>query len=1029
MEEKSDQTIELETEVILRLPSEAAATLREIINNDSKEQLSIKLENDIRRGEVVIGDHHLFAKVVDLPTIIEGQKTIDNKTLYKTADICQMIICKENEEFFLSDEDEVTKMCKKKEPNKVDKKYFWPHGVTPPLKNVRNRRFRRILRKQNAEAPDIEKEVKYLLKSDSEAISVKWEVVSETEVQNNRKIKEEPFMRGELYNDLNQDIAETDIFGEALSDSDEDGGNINIMDIDEDMSNDNSRFSYTNSLMEEKPSTSGTQTLITEFSKEMFISDDNSHHGIKKEDEIDSTFDGSIGYRYDLGVDFKTELELSNDSELGDIPVLSTLKAGNVSADDIKHKICQLQQEIEDLKKRKSQQDWEIANIENINLRERFIGLSNNLLTEQLEKEQQRETLYQVIFRRKKEDDIEVDRSDKKKLARVLNLVDLTALGVGSTLGVGVYVLPGNVARIEAGPAVVLSFVLAALASIVAGLCYAEFAARVPRAGSAYVYSYFGVGEVVAYIIGWNLILEYVIGTASVAKALSNYIDALLDYPIRNTMSSLFPMDVSFLAEYPDVLSFCLVLLLSVILSWGVRESTMINNVFTVVNLFTVVIVVVSGLFKVNVYNWSVPKQDIPMNAKGGEGGFMPFGWAGVTAGAAKCFYGFIGFDSIATTGEEAKNPKRDIPLAIILSLIIITFAYCCISSVLTLLWPYYDQDIDAPFPYVYDQLGWITLKMIVSSGAIFAMFASLLASMFSIPRILMTMAEDGLMFSMFSIIHPKLKTPLFATLLSGLFAGIITALLNLEQLMNMMSIGTLLAYTIVCICVLILRYRNDLDGSECVENHANDEPETSGFVLMVEKYCNLSNIDNSNKDTERVATTITVLYICVSALFSFVTIQQECDVIIYPWCDESDSNVTAFQSGCVVNTYNATTPFEQPCVADSITTYTSTILASGLLLLLLLLSRQPQSKKKLSFKVPLVPLIPCISILMNVYLMLKLDKVTWIRFSIWLVIGLFIYALYGMNNSVEGLKQKGKPKRSSPRSAEPIHELYTSYL
>lgn len=392
MEQKSDQTIELETEVILRVPSEAAAVLRELIKKDAKEQLSIKLENDIRRGEVVIGNHHLFAKVVDLPTIIEGQKTIDNKTVYKTADICQMIICKENEEFLLSDEDDKTKVFKKKEPNKVDKKYLWPHGVTPPLKNVRKRRFRKTLRKKYVEAPEIEKEVKYLLKSDSEALSVKWEVVSETEVQNNRKIKEEPFMQGEMHNDLKQDIAERDIFGEALSDSDEEAGNINIIDMDEDMSNDDSRFSDTNSLMEEKPSISGTQKLVTEFTKEMFISDDNSHHEIKKEEGIDSTFDESMGYRDDIGEDLKSELELSDESKLGDTPVLSTLiplEAGNVSADDIKHKIDQLQQEIEELKERKKQQDLEIANIENINLRERFISLSNNLLTEQLEKEQQ----------------------------------------------------------------------------------------------------------------------------------------------------------------------------------------------------------------------------------------------------------------------------------------------------------------------------------------------------------------------------------------------------------------------------------------------------------------------------------------------------------------------------------------------------------------------------------------------------------------------------------------------------------------
>ncbi|XP_050520021.1 transcription initiation factor TFIID subunit 7 [Daktulosphaira vitifoliae] len=408
MEPKSDQAVELESEVILRVPVEAATTLKELIKKDAKEQISIKLENDIRKGEVIIGNHHLFAKVVDLPTIIEGQKTIDNKTVYKTADICQMIICKDNEDFLLSDEDDKTKIFKKKEPNKVDKKYLWPHGITPPLKNVRKRRFRKTLRKKYVEAPEIEKEVKYLLKSDSEALSVKWEVVNEIEVQNNKKVKEEPYIHGEMRNDIKQDIAERDIFGEALSDSDEEAGNINIMDMDEDMSRltaDDSRLSDTNSLMEEKPSVSSTQKLVTEFSKEMFISNDSSQNEIKKELPLDTNIeilDESLGYsRDEIGDDLKSELELSDDSKLGDTPVLSTLvplEAGNVSSDDIKHKIDQLQLEIEELKERKKQQDMEIANIENINLRERFINISNNLFAEQLDKEQQIQELRSILL-------------------------------------------------------------------------------------------------------------------------------------------------------------------------------------------------------------------------------------------------------------------------------------------------------------------------------------------------------------------------------------------------------------------------------------------------------------------------------------------------------------------------------------------------------------------------------------------------------------------------------------------------------
>lgn len=175
--------------------------------------------------------------------------------------------------------------------------------------------------------------------------------------------------------------------------------------------------------------------------------------------------------------------------------------------------------------------------------------------------------------------------------------------------------------------------------------------------------------------------------------------------------------------------------------------------------------------------------------------------------GAAKCFYGFVGFDAVATTGEEAKNPQRNIPLAIVISLAVIFAAYFGISTVLTLMLPYYEQDKDAPFPYVFDNVGWHTIKWIVTSGAVFALCTSMLGAMFPLPRVIYAMAKDGVIFKKLAKIHDRTQTPLVATLLSGLFSGVMAALFNLEQLIDMMSIGTLLAYTIVAVCVLILRY------------------------------------------------------------------------------------------------------------------------------------------------------------------------------------------------------------------------------
>jgi len=383
------------------------------------------------------------------------------------------------------------------------------------------------------------------------------------------------------------------------------------------------------------------------------------------------------------------------------------------------------------------------------------------------------------ILARRKTEDVEGEGGGTK-LKRVLGLGDLTMLGVGSTLGLGVYVLAGSVARNDAGPAVTISFLIAAIASAFAGICYAEFAARVPKAGSAYVYSYVTVGELAAFIIGWNLILEYVIGTASVARGLSNYLDSLLDHAMSSALTEVMPINVPWLSPYPDFLSCGFVLILSILLAWGVKESSFLNNVFTAVNLLTVALVIVVGAFYINIKNWELDPSEAPSQDPEGRrvvtgmGGFAPFGISGIMAGAAKCFYGFVGFDCVATTGEEAKNPKRDIPLSIILSLLIIFLAYFGISSVLTLMYPYYLQDVDAPLPFVFGKVGLNIVKIIVSTGAIFALCTSMFGCMFPVPRLLYAMANDGIMFYSLGVINVNTRTRILACLFAGFFAGLV---------------------------------------------------------------------------------------------------------------------------------------------------------------------------------------------------------------------------------------------------------------
>ncbi|XP_061715655.1 cationic amino acid transporter 2 [Cydia pomonella] len=614
---------------------------------------------------------------------------------------------------------------------------------------------------------------------------------------------------------------------------------------------------------------------------------------------------------------------------------------------------------------------------------------------------------YGVLSRRKAAEE------GAARLARVLSALDLTALGVGSTLGVGVYVLAGDVAKNYAGPAVILSFLLAAVASVFAGLCYAEFGARVPKAGSAYVYSYVCVGEFIAFIIGWNLILEYIIGAASVVKALSEYLDSLLDkaistnlqammpldsphlarYPdlfafsvimlfsgvlmspivseyldssldksISTNLQAMMPLDSPHLARYPDLFAFSVIMLFSVGLAFGVKESTKFNNFCTGVNLCVVLFVIISGSFKADSKNWRIPESEVPKGGKDfGAGGFAPYGVAGIIKGAAVCFYGFIGFDCVATAGEEARRPQKTIPFAVVASLLVVFLAYCGVSSVLTLMMPYYMQDEKAPFPFVYDQLGWPWAKYAVSVGAICALCSSLLGAVFPLPRIIYAMSSDGLLYRFMGRVSERFQTPLVGTMVAGLFTGTLAMIFELEQLIHMMSIGTLLAYSMVASCVLLLRY------SRSVPAHKAAEPLQLSARAALRQ---LVNADGRAAPTRLSALTVSVL------------------VTLYGiWC---------FIMMSCVNHYG-TRVWSEPGPLAMFTVGTILVLAT-----LFAISRQPVSEKKLAFSVPLVPWLPGLSILINVYLMLNLDYMTWLRFAVWIAAGLLIYVTYGAWHSSE---------------------------
>uniref|UniRef100_A0A8C4V0N7 Solute carrier family 7 member 3 n=1 Tax=Falco tinnunculus TaxID=100819 RepID=A0A8C4V0N7_FALTI len=586
--------------------------------------------------------------------------------------------------------------------------------------------------------------------------------------------------------------------------------------------------------------------------------------------------------------------------------------------------------------------------------------------------------------------------SEDTRFARCLSTLDLIALGVGSTLGAGVYVLAGEVAKETAGPSIVLCFLVAALSSVLAGLCYAEFGARVPKTGSAYLYSYVTVGEIWAFTTGWNLILSYVIGTASVARAWS----AAFDNIIGNHISTFFMNKTTLhlpglLAERLDFFALILIVLLTALLAFGVSESALVNKIFTAVNLVVLGFVIIAGFVKGDIRNWQLSEEDYSnlsyleptndtMKKAFGSGGFVPFGLEGILTGAATCFYAFVGFDCIATTGEEARNPQRSIPIGIIVSLLICFVAYFGVSAALTLMVPYFLLNKESPLPEAFKVVGWEPARYAVAVGSLCALSTSLLGSMFPMPRVIYAMAEDGLLFKFLSNINSRTKTPLLATITSGLLAAMMAFLFDLKDLVDLMSVGTLLAYSLVAVCVLILRYQsgqlNSPKAMELLELNGNEEervimnPTVTTTNAQQKETLSLVTLFNPPTDTP-TALSGRIVYVCVSVIATLIMVI----------CVVLTLKVSALKSGSV------------GCIVALV------LLIVALLIPTIIVWRQPQSNAQLNFKVPFLPLLPIFSIFINILLMVQLSAGTWVRFAIWMALGFMIYFGYGIRNSVEG--------------------------
>ncbi|HYR88404.1 MAG TPA: amino acid permease [Terriglobia bacterium] len=429
------------------------------------------------------------------------------------------------------------------------------------------------------------------------------------------------------------------------------------------------------------------------------------------------------------------------------------------------------------------------------------------------------------LFRTKSLDRLVADAEEPEhRLKKALGPIDVTALGIGAIIGAGIFATIGTAAagdatRPGAGPALILSFIVTGIACGFAALCYAEFAAMIPVSGSAYTYSYATLGELVAWIIGWDLIIEYAVGNVAVAISWGNYFKTLVagfgivipdwlstDYRTAARIPGLFE-NAPHIFGVPivfNILAFAIVAIITIVLVIGIRESAMANTTMVVLKLFVLGFFVLVGWSYVRTENFHP---------------FMPNGWAGVQTGAAIVFFAYIGFDAVSTVAEETRNPRRDLPIGIIGSLIICTIIYIIVAAVFTGIIPYEalkqklatEQAEPLTMALQYANIGrWANLFVgIVAFGSVVAHTAVLLVFQLGQPRIFFSMARDGLLPPSFARVHPRFRTPHVTTILTGVAVGVCAMFTSIDEMVDLTNIGTLFAFILVCIGILVLRKRD----------------------------------------------------------------------------------------------------------------------------------------------------------------------------------------------------------------------------
>jgi APA family basic amino acid/polyamine antiporter len=433
-----------------------------------------------------------------------------------------------------------------------------------------------------------------------------------------------------------------------------------------------------------------------------------------------------------------------------------------------------------------------------------------------------------------------IEHEHPSELKRTLNAFNLVSLGIGAIIGTGIFVLTGTAAANHAGPALVLSFVLSGIGCALAGLCYAEYAAMIPISGSAYAYAYSSLGEFIAWIIGWDLILEYLFGASTVAVGWSGYMVSILNdlgvylppnliastgtklvqvpgegwQPLTNSLidkltgMGIAPESLPGVVALFNLPAVFIIGLITILLVIGIKESASFNNVIVVIKVAVVIAFIIFGAKYVSTENWKpfIPERTLISDASGHQ--HWAYGWMGILSGAGVIFFAYIGFDAVSTLASEAKNPQKNMPIGILGSLAVCTLLYILTALVLTGIVHYSQLNVPAPIALAIDKTGqalaW--LRPLIKLGAIAGLSSVVLVMMMGQPRIFYSMAHDGLLPEVFASVHPKFKTPHVTTILTGVVAAFFAGVLPIDILGELVSIGTLLAFVIVCLGIIILR-------------------------------------------------------------------------------------------------------------------------------------------------------------------------------------------------------------------------------